>query len=347
MPKRRHVLIGLAAEASMCGLRSHAAVSTVVKRLGILGWGDPNDAESVASERVLLESLASKGWSEGRNLLLVRSYSGTEYMTTERLAALARELIRARVDVILTVDQFAAVAAARTTDSVPIVFAAPGGGMLIEQGLIESYARPGRNVTGPATSESLGSSSKRYNYLKQLAPSATRLACVPGPKPPPVERVSGGLFDFEQVVRDAARGAGFELRYFWGHSWADPSDLKTVFEEIDRWPAQAVFSPLLDASYVRQVAKMAFVRKLPSLFSVREAIDAGGLVSYGTKDAGDWRLGIALAASYVDRIFRGANPATLPVEFPTRYDLVINAKTAAALGLSIPADLRVSAEIVG
>lgn len=343
MLQRRHVLIGLAAEAAMGGLYSRAAVSTVTKRLGILWGGNIDDADNLEYERVFLDSLASKGWSEGRNLLVVRSYSGAEYTTTERLTALARTLIRDRADVILTDGQFTTLAAARATDSVPIVFASVMGS-LIEQGLIESYARPGRNVTGPALAESLGS--KRYDYLKQLAPSAIRLACVPGPEPPPVERLSGGLFDFKQMARDAARGAGFELRYFWGRSWVDRSDLKAVFEEIDRWPAHAVYSPLLGAHYVRQVATMAFDRRLPSLFGIREAVDAGGLVSYGAKDIGDARLAIALAASYVDRIFRGANPATLPIEFATRYELVINAKTAAALGLSIPAALRVSAEIV-
>jgi putative ABC transport system substrate-binding protein len=340
MVTRRDVLIGLGAEAAACGFASRAALAPATKRLGILGLGNPDDPEDVAFQRVFLESLASKGWAEGKNLSVIRAYSGSEH-TTERLTKLAQELIRDRVDVILTGGHVTTIAAARATSSVPIVFSI-GMPLAIEQGLIESYARPGRNVTGPALGDG-SASGKRLQYLKQLAPSATRLAVI---SPPgilgPVERLSGGRIDTVTLMRNIAQAAGFEMRTFESSAKAQ---IATVFEDIERWRAHAIVSPTTDVPYAREIADTAFRLKLPSAFAIREPVAAGGLLSYGPQHVGDARLAVH-AASYVDRIFRGADPATLPVELATRYDLVVNARTAATLRLTIPAALRVSGEIV-
>jgi len=140
MATRRDVLIGLAAQAATCALDSRAAAPPVTKRLGILALGNAEDPNEVAFEREFLESLAGKGWAEGKNLSVVRAYSGSE-QTAERLKTLAQELVRERVDVILTGGHVTTIAAARASSSVPIVFSI-GMPLAIEQGLIESYARP-------------------------------------------------------------------------------------------------------------------------------------------------------------------------------------------------------------
>jgi len=158
-----------------------------------------------------------------------------------------------------------------------------------------------------------------------------------------VERLSGGLIDTVTLVRNMAQAAGFEMRIFESSA---KSQIATVFEDIERWRAHSVVAPSTDVPYAREIADMALRFKLPSAFAIREPVAAGGLVSYGPQQVGDGRLAVH-AASYVDRIFRGADPATLPVELATRYELVVSASTAAALGLTIPTALRVSAEIIG
>jgi putative ABC transport system substrate-binding protein len=211
-------------------------------------------------------------------------------------------------------------------------------------GLVQSYARPGRNITGAALTEPGWWTGKAMQSLKQLAPRATRLAYLyPWPGPRTLERLSGSPIDVDKRIVDRARSAGFDARVF----ASSRTDAGPVFAEIKRWGVHAVFSPMVNVPYARQVAELALRFKLPSGFLMREAVEAGGLVSYGMRDIADERIAAELAASYIDRILRGANPATLPVELAMRYELVINAKTADALGLLIPAALRVSAEIVG
>jgi len=342
MPKRRQLLLGLTGSAALYIFSAYAAMSTAMKRLGILSLGNPDDAEEVARQRVFFENLAKKGWIEGKNLSIVRAYSGGTETPIEQLTALARELVRGQVDVIQTGGVFTTLAAARATDQVPIVFTQEMP-FLIEQGLIQSYARPGRNVTGPGLSQPL--SSKRLSFLKQLVPAATRLAGVGAwGVVMDVLTLSGGRVDTEKMAFDAAKAAGFELRWF---GTKPGLEVEAVFDDMARWGAHAVYTGRPDITYARRVAEIALVRKLPSVFAIREAVQAGGLLSYGPPNTGNERLAAELAASYVDRIFRGASPATLPVELASRYELVINAKTAAALGLSVPADLRLSAEIVG
>jgi len=340
MPRRREVLLGLTGPAALYVFSAHATAST--KRLGILSLGKPDEPLEVAHQRHFFESLAKKGWVEGKNLSVLRAYSGGTETPIEELTALARELARTRVDVIQTGGVFTTLAAARATDQVPIVFTQEMP-WLIEQGLIHSYARPGRNVTGPGLSQPV--STKRLSFLKQLVPAATRLAGVGAwGVVMDVLTLSGGRVDTEKRAFDAARAAGFELRWF----GTQPGlEIEALFDEMARWGAHAVYTARPDITYARQVAVMALRRRLPSVFAIREAVQAGGLLSYGPPNTGNERLGSELAASYVDRIFRGASPATLPIELASRYELVVNAKTAQALGLSVPADLRVSAEILG
>jgi len=157
-----------------------------------------------------------------------------------------------------------------------------------------------------------------------------------------MDRLSGGRIDVAALLAELARTAGFETRFF---PFRTETDLATAFDEVDRWRPQALTASVANLTQARELAGLAFRRRLPNAFQLREAVDAGGLLSYSAQ-AFTTRMTAEFAASYVDRILRGSNPATLPIEFVTRYDLVINAKTAEAFGLSIPRALLVSAEIV-
>jgi putative ABC transport system substrate-binding protein len=249
-------------------------------------------------------------------------------------------LIRSRVDLIITGGHITTLAAARATSKIPIVFS----NMLqfaIEQGLIESFARPGRNVTG-ATTDSSDAAGKSAQYLRQLVPSARRLAAVTTHLWMKVERVSGGVVDIQQDRRERWRDAGFEFQEFF---YRADGDLAREFAEMDHWRPDAIAVSPFAIQDALEIVELARRRKLPSLFPWRQPVEAGGLLSYGPAFISAAQLGRA-AASYIDRILRGADPATLPVEMPTRWELVINAKTADALGLTIPLALQVGAEIV-
>ena len=332
---RRDALVGLALPCVATGFRSFAAAPGSAKRVGLLTLAE--DREDAEFKRVFLEILASKGWSVGNNLSIVHVDAGGK---VERLAPLAVELVRNRVDLVVTGAHLTTLAAARATSSIPVVFSGSVQ-FPIEQGLIESYARPGRNVIGAAISHG-EITGKRLAYLKQLVPSANRLAWLLHDNWTRMERLSGGSIDVAALLSEVARSAGFETRFF---PFNTETHLAAAFNEIDAWRPEAFTASVANLSQARQLAGLAFRRKLPNAFQLREAVEAGGLLSYSAQ-AFTVRLNAEFAASYVDRILRGANPATLPIEFATRYDLVVNASTAEAFGLSIPQTLLVSAEVV-
>jgi putative ABC transport system substrate-binding protein len=331
---RRAVLIGLAVQSVQSGLVSHAATSSTARRIGLLSWSDPRD--EFAFERSFLTALSKRGWSAGTNITITRLYAEEN---ADRLVALARELVRSQMDVIVTGGNLTAIAAARATGSIPIVFSASLP-FAVEQGLIESFARPGHNVTGAGTDSELVI--KRLEYLKQLVPSAKRLAWFHPDALAFVETVSGVRVDIRSVLSKIARKAGLETRFF---TTRRDKDIPAMFADIDAWDAHVLTASISMKDQPRRLAEMAFHRKLPSAFPVREGVDAGGLLSYAPLGAGDQYFG-ERAAEYVDRILRGAQPATLPVEFATRYEFLINARTAEHFGLSIPPSLLLMAELV-
>ena len=296
---------------------------------------DKDDAEF---KRVFLEILASKGWSVGKNLVVVHVDAGNR---VERLAPLAEELIRSPVDLVLTGGHITTLAAARATRSIPIVFSGPVQ-FPIEQGLVEAYARPGRNVVGAAISHN-ELTGKRLGYLKQLVPSAKRLAWLLHENWTQMDKLAGGRIDVVTILSQVARAVGLETRVF---LFRTETNLESAFDEVDSWGPDTLTASVASIAQARQLASLAFHRKLPNAFQFREAVEAGGLLSYSAQ-ASTIRTNAEFAASYVDRILHGADPAALPIEFVTRYDLVINAKTAEAFGLSIPRGLKIGAEIVG
>lgn len=275
------------------------------------------------------------GWVEGENLVIERAYAETK---SERLAGLAEELIRKRVEVIVTVaSPEATVAAARATKSVPIVFIS-GVVWPVEQGLIESFARPARNVTGVTFSTGYDVSAKRMELLREIAPAAMRLSWI---YPPDIqETVAGGRFDMTPVYGPIAKSLGFELR---NHFVYKSEDIDTAYGDILGWRAHAITVGGSAHIYQarRRIADFANRNRLPSAFLSPDYVEAGGLLSY-TSDF--WADVFPRGIAHVDRILRGARPADLPVEQPIKFQLAVNLKTARVLGIRIPQSILLRAD---
>jgi len=275
---------------------------------------------------VLREGLRDLGYVVGRNLVL-------EFRLGEsraRLDELAAELVRLNVEVIVTPGT-ATAAAKRTTDTIPIVFSYSGDP--IEAGFVKSLGRPGGNMTGITwlAFELVG---KRLELLKEAAPGVSRVAVLANPAHPGEQRELS-------ATEQAARAVGVALQY---HQVRTTADFHAAFDAIvkDKANALLVFPEGVTMTHRRQIAEFAVKHHLPSVFGWREYVEAGGLMAYGPN-----RLETAKRlAVFVDKILKGSKPADLPVEQPTKFDLVINQKTAKALGLTIPSSLLLRADHV-
>ena len=321
-------LLALGAATGQLGARAQSTASLQRRTLGVLALTSAQDAADdklgwMGSFRSALKSL---GWIEGQNLIIESAFADYK---PERLPALAEELVRKRVDVIWAFPDLPAIAAARATRTIPIVFV--NVAWPIEQGLIESFARPGRNATGVATYTGLEVSTKRLEFLKAIAPAATRLSWILGSATEPT--LDGGGFDLRPLLTEAARSQGYEVRY---HFIGKGDDVDSVFTDIVASRAQVLavaVNPIIFSARER-IAEFALRNRLPTASASFTLVEAGGLLSYNA--AGSFLTAIPRSAEYVDRIFRGAHPADLPVNRPEKYELVINLKTAKALGLAIP-----------
>jgi putative ABC transport system substrate-binding protein len=303
--------------------------------LGILTLASIQDAERfwLPGLRAKLKSL---GWIEGQNLAIESAFADAK---AERLAAMAEELVRKRVDVIWAYPDSPAVAAARATRTIPIVFV--NVSWPVEQGLIESYGRPGRNVTGVATYSGIGVSAKRLEFLKAVAPTASRLSWILGSSME--QTVDGVGFDIRPILSQAARSLGYEVRY---HFVQKSEDLDAVFADILASRAHALSVAGNQAIFVarERIAAFALSNRLPTACAPFFLVDAGALLSYNA--AGGGFAAIPPSLEYVDRILRGARAADLPVEQPSKYELVINLRTAKALGLQVPQTVLLRADRV-
>lgn len=250
---------------------------------------------------------------------------------------LAAALVAKKVDVIWANSPDAALAAARATNTIPIVFW--GVAHPVEQGLIHSYARPGRNVTGVAFAASPEIEGKRLELLREIAPAAKRLAFLAVESSLPI--LTGGRISSPLATADRARGLGYEVRTF---VFESEERLEAAFAAILEWRSQALIAQPSTLIYRerKRIIEFANRNRLPSVFPLWDYVQDGGLVAYAI----DWRPTIARSFEYVDRILRGANPAELPVELPSRYELAINLKTARLLGLAIPQSLLLRADRV-
>ena len=281
------------------------------------------------SFRALVQGLRALGYVEGQNLILERRSAEGRY---ERFGDIVAELVRLKADVIVTGTDAAARAAKAVTTTVPIVMAVSGDP--VGAGIVQSLARPGGNITGLTFQVGPEIDAKRLELLRAMLPGASRVAFLASKEDKNWERPSG------QSVRTAAQALGVTLvlAEFSLHQYTD------AFTLISHARADALFVARSPTSYADQGLIVDFTTRtrLPSSFDYRDWVELGGLMSYGASLADNFRR----AATYVDKILKGAKPADLPVEQPTKFELVINLKTAKALGLTIPQSLLLRADEV-
>jgi putative ABC transport system substrate-binding protein len=303
-----------------------AQQSANVRRIGYLSADDPSAASHLVE--AFRQGLRDLGYVEGQNVIIEFRFADGKY---DRLSSLATELVRHRVDVIMAFTIPATRAAKNATTAIPIIFAQvldPVGA-----GLVTSLARPGANVTGVSIMvEEL--SGKYLELLKEVAPRISRVAVLWEPDQP------AGALLLRQIEK-AATSLGVQLQPL---TVRDPNDLESAFSSVAKMRADAILvlpSSLFNL-HRHRLAALAASSRVPAMFVRREFVDAGGLMSYSPNFADQARR----AATYVDRILRGAKPADLPIERPTKFDLVINLKTAKALGLTISPSLLLRADQV-
>jgi putative tryptophan/tyrosine transport system substrate-binding protein len=300
-----------------------------VPRLGFLSPGDAA-SESTRIQAIRL-SLRKLGYAEGQNIAIEYRFADR---SMDRLAQLAGELVDLKVDIIVTTGGAPVIRAAKNaTNTIPIVMTGPGLDP-VEAGLVESLARPGGNVTG-ITDSSRELGGKRLELLKQVVPKLARVAVLYDPANP------GSLREVKEALPVAARGLGLTVRS-WEIRAAD--GFEKVFAALSKERPDGLYVNIggLMTANQKRVGGFALRSRLPSVYSNRAAVEAGGLMSYNADRADSYRR----VAYYVDKILKGAKPAELPVEQPTKFELVINLKTARALGLKIPSHVLMEAEKV-
>jgi putative ABC transport system substrate-binding protein len=272
--------------------------------------------------------LRELGYSEGRNVVVEYRWADGK---AERLPALAAELVRLKVDVIVTSGTPGGLAAKNATSTIPIVLAS--GGDFVADGLVASFSRPGANITGLSVfAREL--SGKRLEILKEAIPGMTRVAAA-------FNTLNPGTRSLFKETEAAATKLGLKVLPLDIHF---PDGVERAFAEAVRLRASAVVIISDGATIVHraQLGSAALQHHLPTIFANRMYLEGGGLMSYGPDIIEVWRH----AATYVDRILKGANPTDMPIEQPTKFELVISLKTAKALGLTIPPSLLLRADQV-
>jgi putative ABC transport system substrate-binding protein len=311
-------------------LAAVAQQTAKIARIGYLTTADLATAPHHLRE-AFFNGLRGLGYIEGRNLVIeYRSAEGK----VERLPALAAELVSLKVDVILAPASVHVLAAEQATRTIPIVFV--NSGDPVASGLVTSLARPGGNVTGLSTL-TVDLIGKCLEQIPQAVPGVSRVAVLwsPGDSPERTEK------DMLKRAEVAARALGMRLQFV---EMRGPADFDRAFSEMTgaRAGALTVLASTMFFGERRRLVELTAKNRLPAVYTSRDFVDAGGLMSYGPDYADLFRR----AATYVDKILKGAKPGDLPVEQPTKFDLVINLKTAKALGLTIPPSLLQRADQV-
>ena len=321
--RRRDFIFFMAGATAASPLVASAQQVEKVFRVGFLTAGT-----NIPEIHGLGDALRELGWVEGKNIVWERRYADNHL---DRLPEMAAELARLKVDVIMAPGTLAPLAAKRATATIPIVMT--GAGDPLESGLVDSLARPGGNVTGVSLMVTeLGG--KRLELRKELVPHMSRVAVLwnaANPYPAAVFRES----------QRAGQTLGIDVQSL---AVRGPDDFAGAFETAKRQPPDAldVVEDPMTMNFRDQIVDFAAACRLPAIYGFRFFVDAGGLMSYGASFSDTSRL----AAGYVDKILRGAQPSDLPVEQPTKFELVINLKTAKALGVTLPQNLLVAADEV-
>jgi ABC-type uncharacterized transport system substrate-binding protein len=310
------------------GVIAEAQQPKKVARIGYISSGDPaSESNRIEAIRLALRDL---GYIEGQNIAIEYRYAEGKQ---DRFPELAAELARLRVDIIVVGGDALARAAKNATKTIPIVMMGSGSDP-VEIGLIESLARPGGNITGlTLLSRELGG--KRLELLKEAVPKLARVAVLYDPAIP------GNVREVKEDLPVAARALGLTIQ-----PWEvrDADGFEKVFTGLNKERPDGLYvtSNPLTRGNMKRVGDFAIKSRIPSVHGGRESVDAGGLMYYGADTAESYRR----VAYFVDRILKGARPADLPVEQPTKFELVINLKTAKQIGLTIPPNVLARADKV-
>jgi putative ABC transport system substrate-binding protein len=325
---KRREFITLVGGAAAWPLAARAQQSQRVRRIGVLSNLAADDPEALARDAAFLQALQQLGWTDGRNVKIDYRWSGGNADDTRKHVT---ELVALAPDVILVSGSAAVGPLLQATRTVPIVFMTvpdPVGA-----GFVDSLARPGGNATG-FTSFEFGISAKWLDLLKQIVPGVTRVAVIRDPA------ISAGTGQFG-AIQAVAPLLGVEVSPV---NVRDAGEIERAVTAFARAPNSGliVTGSALAVVHRNLIVTLAARHKLPAVYFERFFVTGGGLISYGPSIVDQYRR----AAAYVDRILKGAKPADLPVQAPTKYELVINLKTAKALGLKVPPTLLATADEV-
>jgi ABC-type uncharacterized transport system substrate-binding protein len=300
------------------------------KKVPRIGWLEisSRNPEALHMIDMFRKGLRDLGWVEGENVAFEYRYADGK---PERLPDLAAELVRQKVEVIATHSGPPIRAAKEATRTIPIVMAVSGDP--VRDGTVESLARPGGNITG-LTILSPELSGKRLELLKEAVPGVSRVAVL-------VTQATRAGLSWKEV-ETAASSLRLQVRSF---DIRARDDLESSFEAAIRWHANAILTlpdPILNRDLRKPIVELAAKRRLPAMYGGTEFPEVGGLMGYGPDISDNFRR----AATYVDKILKGAKPADLPVEQPTKFEFVINLKTAKQIGLTIPPNILARADKV-
>jgi putative tryptophan/tyrosine transport system substrate-binding protein len=323
--RRREFITLVGGAAAVWPLAVRAQQQAKLPTIGFLGATTPTAASQWVA--AFVQRLRELGWIEGRTVAI--DYRWAEGRT-ERLAEIAAEFVRLKVDVIFTYGSQAVVATKQATAVIPVVFALPGDP--VGTGLVASLARPGANATG-LSSQSSDLATKRLELLREIVPSLRRLAIMANVENP------GSVLDM-RTVQAVARTLSLDVATF---EIRRAEDIAPAFAAL-KGAADALYIPpdaLVNTNLVR-INTLALAARLPTMYGSREYVKGGGMISYGPNFPDLFRR----AADYVDKILRGTKPADIPVEQPTKFDLVINLTTARAIDIKVPDRLLALADEV-
>ena len=327
MIDRRTFIASAACGLFTVPLAANAQPTGKVRRIGYLGSGSSTDVpQRIAPFR---QGLRELGWVEGQNIVIDLRIAESRF---DRLPDLAAELVRLKVDVIVATPTPAVVAAKNATGTIPIVMI--GVGDPVGLGLIASLAHPGGNLTGLSWSVGVEIWAKQLEVLKEIVPKVHRVAVLSNPANP-VHALA------IRDVKVAARSLGLQLQLL---EVRVPDEFDGAFAAMakERVGALLVISDSIFSAQRARIAELEAKNQLPSMHGFRDAAEAGGLIAYGPDFPDQFRR----AATFVDKILKGAKPGDLPVEQPSKFELVINLKTAKSLGLTIPSSLLLRADEV-
>jgi putative tryptophan/tyrosine transport system substrate-binding protein len=327
--RRRDLIKGIAGSAIAWPLAAHVQQAQSVRRIGVLMNLSESDPEGQSRMAAVRDGLRKLGWIEGRNLQVESRWGAGD---SQRIRAYAAELVAMKPSVIFASAASVAVALQRETRTVPIVFAQtidPVG-----LGLVASISQPGGNITGFALYE-FAIAAHWVELLKQFAPNLTRVAAMYD------DAASPAAVGLLPMTNAGARMQGVEVATY---AVRNEAEIVQAIEAFAREPGGGLIPLPSELIAVKRelIISLAAKHRLPNIYAFRYYPESGGLASYGVDNIDTYRR----AADYIDRILKGEKPADLPVQFPTKYQLVINLKTAKALGLTVPDKLLVSADEV-